>query len=356
MKKLLDAMNFLVPAVALLVLILPGAVSADMVKKVDNFIVFIDQSGSMAWAKSVPGNQKFEQAVRAVKGLDEVAPELGYYGGVSTFAPYKSFLAPAPYKTSSLGNAVDMIRPPFNHFTTMGDGLADIDSVVGGLTGKTALILYTDGVSNQGADPVAEARTLYGKYEPNLCIHVVSYADTPEGEAAIKAISGLNSCSVVADGKTLVTGDAQTRFAKAVLYEERTPPPAPVAKPAPAPASAPAPVVVAREVITFNLLFDFDKSEIKEEMIPSLEQAKIVLDEDSSASFVLSGHTDSSGPEGYNQGLSERRAEAVKAWLVKEGVPSARLSTVGYGENRPKYDNSTKEGRKLNRRVEMQSK
>lgn len=352
MAKITSILKLAIPVFVVVSLCLPFPVSAEMVKKVDNFIVFVDQSGSMAWAKAEPDNQKFEQAVRAVKGLDEVTPELGYQGGVSTFAPYKSFLAPAAYKKNSLGQAVDKVQPPFNHFTPMGDGLADIDPVIGGLSGKTALILYTDGVSNQGADPVAEARALYGKYDPNLCVHVVSYADTPEGEATIKAISALNSCSVVVDGKTLVSSDAQTRFAKAVLYEERAP--APVAKPSPPP--APAPVVVAKEVITFNLLFDFDKAEIKDEMIPSLEQAKLILDEDSTVSFVLSGHTDSTGAEDYNQGLSERRAEAVKAWLVKNGVPARRLSTVGYGENRAKYDNSTREGRKLNRRVEMQSK
>lgn len=351
MKSLVRLFCLAVAVQALVLLASPVPASAELVKKVDNFIVFIDQSGSMAWAKATPGNQKFEQAVRSVKGLDEVAPELGYKGGVSTFAPYSSFLAPTDYKTGSLGAAADTIQPPFNHFTPMGDGLADIDPVIAGLSGKTALILYTDGVSNQGSDPVAEAKSLYSKYAPNLCIHVVSYADKPEGEETVNAIRGLNSCSVPADGKSLASKEALEKFAGAVLYEEKVavapPPPKPKPKPAP---------VVAKEVITFNLLFDFDKAEIKDEMIPSLEQAKLILEEDSSASFILSGHTDSSGPEAYNQGLSERRAAAVKTWLVNHGVPANKLETVGYGESKPKYDNGTREGRKLNRRVEMQSK
>jgi OOP family OmpA-OmpF porin len=91
-------------------------------------------------------------------------------------------------------------------------------------------------------------------------------------------------------------------------------------------------------------------------MTPVLEQTKMILEEDSGTDFVVSGHTDATGPEAYNQGLSERRAASVKSWLVSNGISAARLQTVGYGETRAKYDNGTKDGRKLNRRVELQSK
>lgn len=138
------------------------------------------------------------------------------------------------------------------------------------------------------------------------------------------------------------------------------PAPAPVrVAPAPAPvvvAPAPAPVVIAKEIVSFDLLFDFDKSAIKDEMVPVLEQAKMILEEDSRVHFTVAGHTDSTGPETYNQGLSERRAASIKNWLVSNGVSAARLDSVGYGETQAKYDNATREGRKLNRRVELQSK
>ncbi len=76
----------------------PVDVSAEMVKKVDNFVIFIDQSGSMAWAKATPGNQKFEQSVDAVKRLEQVTPELGYNSSVAVFAPYKTVTQPATFK------------------------------------------------------------------------------------------------------------------------------------------------------------------------------------------------------------------------------------------------------------------
>ena len=274
-------------------------------------------------------------------------------------SPYKVVSDPATYKTGSLGSATTRIDPPFNNMTPLGDGLNDIDSLIDKLSGKTALILYTDGESNKGADPVAAAQSLYGKYGSNLCLHVVSYADTPEGQQTIDAIRALNGCSVVADGKTLVTDAAMTQFAKDVLYEEVAPKPPEPPKPA---VVAPPPVVVvpapivAKEVITFNLYFGFDKWAITDEMVPVLEQAKMILEEDPSLDYIISGHADSTGPEVYNQGLSERRAASVKDWLVKNGISAERLETVGYGETRPKYDNSTREGRKLNRRVEIQTK
>ena len=332
-------------------LALPLVVSAEMVKKVDNLIVFMDQSGSMAQAKAAAGQQKLDQAVDAVTRLDKATPELGYTSSVALFAPFKTVSTPATHKMGSLGSAASGFTPAFNHMTTMGDGLMNIDPAISKLSGKTALILYTDGRSNEGADPVAEAKSLYGKYGSNLCIHVVSYADTPAGQQTVDAIRALSGCSVAADGKSLASDAAMAQFAKDVLYDEVQP--APVAKPAPKAAPAP---VVAKEVITFNLLFGFDKSAITDEMIPVLEQAKVILEEDSGVDFVVSGHTDATGPEDYNQGLSERRAVSVKNWLVSNGVSATRLQTVGYGETRSKYDNGTKEGRKLNRRVELQTK
>ncbi len=355
MKKFCRFLLSLTVIVLALNLTIPLVASAEMVKKVDNFIVFMDQSGSMAQAKAPAGHQKLDQAIEAVTLLDKVTPELGYNSSVALFAPYKMLSNPATYKNGSLTSAATGFTPPFNHMTPMGDGLADIGPVIGQLSGKTALILYTDGESNKGVDPVAEAKALYGKYGSNLCIHVVSYADVPVGQQTVDGIRALNGCNVIVEGKSLVTDAAMTQFAKDVLYEEKQPAPA-VVKPAPKPTPAPVLVVVAKEVITFNLLFGFDKSAITDEMVPVLEQAKRILEEDSGVDFVVSGHTDSTGPEVYNQGLSERRAASVKNWLVSNGVSAKRLQTVGYGETRSKYDNSTREGRKLNRRVELQSK
>jgi OOP family OmpA-OmpF porin len=357
MKKVCRPFLALMSLLLVLGLALPLVASADMVKKVDNFIVFFDQSGSMAQANVMAGHQKLDRAVAAAAGFDQAVPNLGYNSGVAAFAPFKTISAPAAYTKGSVGTAAAGFVPAFNSMTTMGDGLASVDPVIGQLSGKTALILFTDGEWNEGADPVAAAQSLYGKYGTNLCIHTVSYAEKPKGQQTIDAIRALSGCSVVVDAKSIETEAGMAKFAKDVLYDEVQPPPKPVAAPAPAPAPAPVPVPVKKkEIITFNLLFGFDKSAITDDMVPVLEQAKMILQEDATVNFVVSGHTDSTGPEVYNQGLSERRAASVKNWLVSNGVSAERLEAVGYGETQPKYDNTTKEGRKLNRRVELQSK
>jgi OOP family OmpA-OmpF porin len=70
----------------------------------------------------------------------------------------------------------------------------------------------------------------------------------------------------------------------------------------------------------------------------------------------VGGHTCSLGTDAYNMGLSERRAAAVKAYLVDKGIPASQITTKGYGESMPKFDNSTDEGRRLNRRAEIDFK
>ena len=71
------------------------------------------------------------------------------------------------------------------------------------------------------------------------------------------------------------------------------------------------------------------------------------------ANFIIEGHTDSTGSEGFNQKLSEKRANAVHDYLVANGISDDRLSTVGYGETRPIDDNKTRAGRSNNRRVDV---
>ncbi|WP_316897391.1 OmpA family protein [Pseudodesulfovibrio indicus] len=325
--------------------------NAKMVKKVDNFVLFLDQSGSMAM-KNADGMKKIEKAKSDMLALNQAIPTLDYNSAVILFAPFEVQCSPKPYSEATVTAAVSAVDTEFGIFnrqTPMGNGLADINPTLGQLSGKTALLIFTDGESNIGTDPVAVAQDMASKYGSNLCVHVVSYADSAKGQAVVDGIRSAFSCSVAADGATFTDANALSKYARDVFYDE-------VAEPAP----APAPVVVAPapapEVVTFNLNFGFDKYQITDEMIPVLEQAKMILEEDAAATYEISGHTDSTGTEEYNQGLSERRANSVMEWLVANGISADRLEAKGYGELSPKYDNTTKEGRKLNRRVEIQTK
>jgi len=144
----------------------------------------------------------------------------------------------------------------------------------------------------------------------------------------------------------------------APLVKEAAPAPAPAPAPVvvPAPAPKPAPVVPTSEKVTFaaSALFDFDKAVLKPEGKKQLDDMAAKLKEINLEVVVAVGHTDSVGTDAYNQKLSIRRAEAVKAYLVTKGIEANRVYTEGKGKKQPVADNKTAEGRAKNRRVEIE--
>jgi OOP family OmpA-OmpF porin len=99
--------------------------------------------------------------------------------------------------------------------------------------------------------------------------------------------------------------------------------------------------------------FDFDKATLKPEAKAILNEAAALLKKHERVVVEVAGHTDSKGSEVYNQGLSERRANAVRDYLTSKGVKASRLTAKGYGESRPVASNDTDAGRAENRRVEL---
>ncbi|KAF0128804.1 MAG: OmpA/MotB domain-containing protein [Bacteroidetes bacterium] len=102
-----------------------------------------------------------------------------------------------------------------------------------------------------------------------------------------------------------------------------------------------------------NILFGFDKSGLTYDAKSNLNKLVSVLNSYPDTDIELQGHTDSKGSENYNRNLSIERASAVSSYLSSEGIRSNRVSIRGFGEELPKYDNDTENGRAQNRRVEF---
>lgn len=108
-------------------------------------------------------------------------------------------------------------------------------------------------------------------------------------------------------------------------------------------------------IVEFNssILFGFDESGLSDEAKRNLDKLVNVLRTYGETDIEIQGHTDSRGAEAYNQNLSIQRAGAVSNYLTQKGISAPRLTVKGFGENTPRYDNSTADGRRQNRRVEF---
>jgi OOP family OmpA-OmpF porin len=142
-----------------------------------------------------------------------------------------------------------------------------------------------------------------------------------------------------------------------------TPPPAPAPAPAPRvtpppppppPAPAPQPPAATKVTYAADAFFDFDKAILKPEGRAKLDDLVSKIQGINLEVIIAVGHTDAVGSDAYNQRLSVRRAEAVKAYLVSKGIEKNRVYTEGKGEKQPVADNKTAEGRAKNRRVEIE--
>ncbi|MEX0605697.1 MAG: OmpA family protein [Marinobacter sp.] len=102
-----------------------------------------------------------------------------------------------------------------------------------------------------------------------------------------------------------------------------------------------------------DVLFDLNEADLKSSAERTIQQLANFMNEYPERRVKVEGYTDSTGDEGYNQGLSERRAMSVKAALTNNGISSNRIDVAGYGESYPKASNDTSSGRQQNRRVEI---
>jgi OOP family OmpA-OmpF porin len=190
---------------------------------------------------------------------------------------------------------------------------------------------------------IAKARDVGKAYPGQLCIYTVQVGNDPEGKRLLESLASATGCGGSTNGSALQSASAMNDFQRsifvttAVAEAPRMAPPAPGLDPC-------AGVLRLRGVN-----FAFDKANIR----PEDDEAARMLEMCGSKRVRIEGHTDATGPEAYNQGLSQRRAQSVLNYLVAKGVASSRLQAAGLGESQPVASNATREGRALNRRVDF---
>ncbi len=300
---------------------------AEYTPKVDSFDFFIDASSSMK-DKNSELDMKNSVAVRTLLSkINSMIPNIPYEASMHTFSEVQTIV---PYNIWSKADMEEAIKE-FDFDSNgdgMGDGFLDVAPDFYKMATPAAVILFSDGETNSGVNPITEVRMLY-EVKPDLCVHVVSFADSVTGQALLDEIAGLKPCSISVNAKDLLASDQLTeQFVKDVFYYDASD------------------ILVLRGVN-----FAFDSSVLDANAKAILDEAAPILMA-SSKKIILTGWTDSTGSEAYNLGLSDRRAMAVKKYLMQKGIAEDRLFVEGKGISH-KFDNGTKDGRYMNRRTEV---
>ena len=319
-------------ALALVMGLASASQAADLVRKVDSFDLVADQSGSMMMKMEGTKMTKAAGAKQVLTSVVEALPDLGYQSSAHTVAPAGAVTAYNFFDRAIMKKGLAGLKTEgqiFGKMTPMGDGLHALSAEYANMARPTAVVLASDGANNTGIDPVAEVVTIY-QNQPGLCFHVVSFADTEEGQAVLDKIAGLKDCSVSVKGSDLLADQkALNQFVADVFYGEG----------------------VEDALVLHGVNFAFNSYALDAKAQGVLDEAAAVLKE-KKVHVTLEGWTDYIGSDAYNKKLSQNRASAVKAYLVEQGVPASNITAVGMGKSF-KFDNATEEGRYLNRRVEF---
>jgi OmpA-OmpF porin, OOP family len=323
-------------------------VKAGMVQKVEAFEVILDASQTMnEYVNSY--QRKIMIARDRVSLMNQTIPDIKLQSALRTFGEADF---PVWVETQRIYGVSPWVKPDFeDSFRWVVPGAeSPLVLALDGATedmkqmkGRLALIVFTDGKEISSPPVLASVKRMKQMYGSRLCISTVLVGADGAGRKLLEQVYNEGgACGVQTTADRIGTADGMADFVERVFFgivvAEKA-----VEKVAAAPMTD-APLV--------TVLFDFDKSVVKSKYNKDLETVAELLKKNPGLKIRIEGNTDNIGTEAYNQKLSERRAAAVKDYLVqKYVVDAARIETVGYGLEKPVADNKTKQGRQQNRRA-----
>jgi OOP family OmpA-OmpF porin len=311
-------------------------VTKEIIKTADNFIVLFDSSSSMKEPFQDTGLTTLDAAKKLLKDRNAILPDLGYNAGLYLFTPFKPIYEMQKYDRDKFAAAIDQLPAKASGATLMQQGLLKLDGVLSGLSGRTVVFLFTDGMySRMPGSNIA--RGLADKY--NVCFYIISTAKGDLEKDVLKAVASINECSRVVPfdqvfEKPVYLAGAlfmiETRIEEFLTTTYRL-----------------------ADIRVDNILFDYDSAQVRSEYNDKLSMLGEFLKNNPGTYVVLTGFTDSTGPSEYNLGLARRRAESIEAYLIdKFNVSVGQVVTQWYGKADPVASNDTGDGRQQNRRVE----
>lgn len=394
----------------------PMVRSGEYLQKVNNFLVILDASGTMKGAEFDTASEVVRRMVLTIPDLrlKSGLRSFGFSIGDQTYMLYgMTDHDKAKYVAAMPGFAGQGASPLGDSITAAGSDLKATTGQCALIVVSDGI--PTIEPSTLLGPKAAEA--LKKQYGDRLCIYTVHVGDNADGRAIMDNIAKAGVCGSTVRAGDIMSLEGMASFVERVFLEKAplrpsTPPPA--LKPAPAPPppmekdsdndgvpdsrdkcpGTPAGVTVDKDgcpldsdkdgvpdyldkcpgtpvgvtvnkdgcppparvidKLTLQILFDTNKATITEAGQNELQKAVVFVKKYPGAKIEVDGHADSIGPDEYNMKLSERRAMAVKDYLIKEAsIESSKITAVGYGETKPIADNKTAAGRAQNRRVEI---
>lgn len=370
-------------------------------QKVDTLYFILDASFSMEEAG------KLVSARNVIDHFNQTMPPLNLTVALRTFGHSGAvssknsdlMAGPRPYDRRLLSDGLAKASKA-GGFSHLEQALKDAAADLGNIDNRIAVIIVSDG-KDMGDAPLTEAMALGKAHAGRLCIYTVLAGADPDGRKLLDQIAQVTGCGKSVTADSLATGAAMNAFVKDVLisgkadsdgdgvaddkdrcpgtprgvavdmlgcpldsdkdgvpdYKDRcpnTPRGTRVdAKGCPLHEPTLGKVTTAGTYVFKDIQFESNKANLKASSFPTLNKIAEALKAQPDLKVEIQGHTDNRGKRDYNVGLSQRRAETVKAYLVSRGVDSERLVPRGYGPNRPVAPNSTAQGRANNRRVEF---
>jgi len=353
----------------------PAAIDSQAyIKKVDTFVVVLDASQTMGDAYN--GRPKIDLAKDIVAHMNQTIPPLDYKAGVVAFGSgacldnkdAKVLYGMASYRRADLASGLDSLKC-VGGISPMSEGIKQSDTnLKAGTFGQTALIIVSDAANIYHGGAIENAKKLKEAMGSKLCIYPIQVGQDKDGKKLMDELAKIGGCGFAVNADEISSPNAMSDYVKKVFLAPAPPKPAPVA--------AAAPVVLDSDGdgvpdsrdkcpntpkgVKVNadgcwelkgVYFDSDKAVIKDTKV--LDEAVAILKANPKLTGEVHGYTDSTASPEYNQKLSEARAKAVRDYFVKQGIAPERIRAKGYGETNPVASNDTKEGRAMNRRVEL---
>jgi len=317
-------------------------VKDQFVKVADNFIILFDTSASMGanWKKGST-KTKLQIAKEILQNADQRVPNLGFNAGLYTFSPFKAVYPMAPFDPQKYSRAIDSLSTSASGNTFLPKALRDLEPVLKGLSGKTAVFIFNDGTYTQLAgakEPEDYTREFAEKY--NVCFYMIGDPSSFAAKKRLLDMAKANACSRYIPFQRFVENPEYTTGALYIVKST-------------------AEVVTVTEtkiagIKVHDVRFAFNSDVVESQFQKELDELGKFLQDHPDTFVLLVGYTDSVGSENYNMGLAQRRAESVAAYLTQNfDIAPDRIVTNWYGEANPVADNATAEGRAQNRRVEI---